>query len=273
MAETTIEWTATRTRGGGMLPGYTFNPWEGCQKVSPACDHCYAETRNIRFSAGANWGPKAPRRRTSAANWKKPYKWDLDAYRKKHRRKVFCASLADVFDTHHSIPPEWHADLWDMIRGTMRLDWLLLTKRPQNIFKTLPSATGGYGQWGKKGYRNVWLGTTAENRVEMIRRGTALKKVPARCHFWSCEPLLEDLGDIPPEIMPDWIIAGGESGSGCRSTDLAWFRNLRDQCAAANVPFFMKQMGGTRKPFPPIPDDLMVRQFPAPYSQRRGGIY
>jgi protein gp37 len=117
-----IEWT-----------DHTFNPWEGCQKVSPGCDHCYAETRNARFAGGTaiNWGPGAPRRRTSPANWRKPPQWNKThaEFFAAHgrRQRVFCASLADVFD--NAVDEQWRADLFALIRATPNLDWLLLTKR------------------------------------------------------------------------------------------------------------------------------------------------
>ena len=108
------------------------------------------------------------------------------------RYRVFCASLADVFDNHGSITSGWRGDLWHLIARTPNLDWLLLTKRPQNIPKMLPD---GYGApaWGD-GWPNVWLGTSTENRVEMLRRGEALARIPARVRFWSAEPLVGDLG-------------------------------------------------------------------------------
>ena len=113
-----IEWT-----------DHTFNPWEGCQKVGPGCDHCYAETRNARFAGGiaVNWGPGAPRRRTSAANWQQPLRWDKnhEAFFAQHgrRQRVFCASLADVFD--NAVDPQWRQDLFALIQRTPNLDWLL----------------------------------------------------------------------------------------------------------------------------------------------------
>lgn len=104
MAENSnIEWT-----------DHTFNPWIGCQKVSPGCDHCYAETWDARGLQGqaTRWGPHAERTRTSAANWRKPLAWNRAAEAAGKRARVFCASLADVFDNHPSILPEWRRDLW-----------------------------------------------------------------------------------------------------------------------------------------------------------------
>ena len=252
---TGIEWT-----------DHTFNPWIGCTRVSPACDHCYAE----RFAAnrlGVGWGPHAERRRTAASTWRLPLAWDRKAERGGVRRRVFCASLADVFD--HAVPPEWRADLWDLICATPFLDWLLLTKRPQNIRKMLPAG------WGE-GRPNVWLGTTGENQREAERRIPHLLAVPARLRFLSCEPLLGPLdltciaardddcayqldalrgehrlsgcGSISSQTFSGkprihWVIAGGESGPDARPSHPDWFRSLRDQCKQAGVPFFFKQWG------------------------------
>jgi protein gp37 len=250
-----IEWT-----------DHTFNPWVGCTKVSPACDHCYAEGWAKRTGQAGLWNGE--RRRTSAANWRLPYKWNNAAPLSGPRPRVFCASLADVFDNQAA--PEWRRDLWWLIRETPNLDWLLLTKRPQNIVKMLPD------NWGE-GYPNVWLGTTVENQTEADRRIVALLEVPAVIHFLSCEPLLGPLdlnsvecgfGTIDAldhEIAPgiDWVIVGGESGPGARPFEERWAQQLKRQCEDALVPFFMKQMSGVRKPLPPIPQHLMLRQFPA----------
>ncbi|MCP5018382.1 MAG: DUF5131 family protein, partial [Ketobacter sp.] len=91
---------------------HTFNPWAGCQPVSPACDHCYAEADTKRYGY-VQWGPKADRRRTGAGTWEKPLKWNREAEEKGIRYRVFCASWADVFDNHKSIKPEWRDDIWN----------------------------------------------------------------------------------------------------------------------------------------------------------------
>ncbi|MEX3008327.1 DUF5131 family protein [Hoeflea sp. TYP-13] len=250
MAENSnIEWTT-----------HTFNPWIGCTKVSAACDDCYAEAWDKRFN-GERWGPKAARTRTKPGNWRKPLKWNRECPIMGPRPRVFCASLADVFDNHKSIKKEWRDDLWRLIRGTVNLDWLLLTKRPQNIARFLPS------DWGEDGYHNVWLGTTVENQVEANRRIPALLNVSARIHFLSCEPLLGPL-DLPNIRVNwcstpidaftgkdekgvqrfghslDWVITGGENSLNFRPVDEDWFRALRDQCDQYHVPFLLKQKEG-----------------------------
>lgn len=236
MAENSgIEWTT-----------HTFNPWIGCTKVSAACDHCYAEAWDKRFG-GERWGPHAPRKRTKT--WGNPVKWNRQAAETGTRPRVFCASLADVFDNHRSIQPEWRGELWGLIRDTPHLDWLLLTKRPQNIAKMLPV------NWGD-GWPNVWLGTTVEDQVEADRRIPHLARVPARVRFLSCEPLLSRIetpflrmhfdayGNWREGGAIHWVITGGESGTHYRPADPDWFRSLRDQCADAGVPFLFKQWEG-----------------------------
>ena len=180
-----IEWT-----------DHTFNPWEGCQKVGPGCDHCYAETRNARFAGGTaiNWGPGAPRRRTSAANWQQPLRWDKnhEAFFAQHgrRQRVFCASLADVFD--NAVDPQWRVDLLSLIDKTPNLDWLLLTKRIGNANAMLDKAEMGVcGKWTNYGPRqNVWIGATIVNQEEADRDIPKLLAVPAVKRFLSMEPLL-----------------------------------------------------------------------------------
>lgn len=266
---------------------HTFNPWEGCTKVSPGCANCYAETRNARFGGGTapNWGKGAPRRRTSVQNWHEPVKWDREAkeefIRKAHqtgagevirhnRPRVFCASLADWLDDE--VPIEWLADLLDLIRKTPHLDWLLLTKRPENWRARIGHA-GEYAALHPDRYQlhlmlrawchdmspsNVWLGTTVENQDMADKRIPALLRIPARVRFLSCEPLLGpvSLGGFdgkhyrswldPVERAScgiHWLIAGGESGPKARPMHPDWARDLRDQCAAAGVPFLFKQWG------------------------------
>ena len=226
MAENSgIEWT-----------DHTFNPWIGCTKVSAACDHCYAEAWDARGLQGkeSRWGPHANRTRTKT--WGNPIKWNKQAAAQGVRFRVFCASLADVFDKHKSILPEWRADLWRMIAATPHLDWLMLTKRPQNIAKMLPA------DWDN-GYANVWLGATVESQKEADRLAH-LTAVPARVHFLSMEPLLSHV-DLSEHIHGlEWVITGGENGTHFRPVDPNWFRGLRDQCAAADVPFLFKQWEG-----------------------------
>jgi len=246
MADVTkIEWTDS-----------TFNPWIGCQHVSPGCDHCYAETQNTfrKWTAGGSWGPGAERRRTSPATWNNPRRLNANAAafvrEYSRRRRLFCASLGDVFD--NQVPEAWRADLFRLIRETPELDWQLLTKRPQNISKMLPP------DWGT-GYANVWLGVTCEDQGHYEQRWPILARIPTVVRFVSYEPALGPLIPTPSNgLFPDWIICGGESGPGARMMDPAWARALRDLCRARGIPFFMKQMTGKK----PIPADLLVREFP-----------
>jgi len=218
---TSIEWTATRINGR-ILPGYTFNPHEGCQKVGPGCDHCYAEARNVRFTGGINWGPHAPRRRTSAANWRKPLKWNAEAEADGIVRHVFCASIADVFDNHPSIEDQERRDLGALVEATPWLIWFFLTKRIGNAKKYLAM------MFPRGLPKNVWIGATIVNREEMLRDGPKLMACAAPIRFWSVEPMLGDLGEIPRELMPEWIIVGGESGHGARPMNPQWARDIRD---------------------------------------------
>lgn len=215
---------------------HTFNPWVGCMKISAACDHCYAEGWAKRTGAPELW--QGERRRTSASNWHTPMKWDRAAAKEDRRARVFCASLADFFD--NQVPTRWRDDAYWKIAQTQNLDWLLLTKRPENILKMLPSPAIGAPEWGA-GWRNVWLGTTVENRAA-LRRIDVLRDIPAAVRFLSIEPLLEDLGEVDLDGI-SWVICGGESGPNARPMHPDWARSIRDQCKAAGVPFFFKQWG------------------------------
>lgn len=245
----------------------TFNPWIGCAEVSPACDHCYARefmTRKSRWATA--WS--GDRFRTSTSNWAAPLRWNAQARDSGIRRRVFCASLADVFDDQ--VPDMWRRDLWNLIVQTPDLDWLLLTKRPQNIPRMLPDACGLFAApWP---WPHVWLGTTVENQEEADRRIPHLLAVPAAIKFLSCEPLLSPIrfSDVPGfnrvslSLRNWWVICGGESGTGFREMNPDWARSLRDQCKTAGVPFFMKQMnGGSQRSMQLIPGDLMIREFPS----------
>lgn len=223
---------------------HTFNPWIGCCKVSPGCTNCYAERDNRRFNWVNGWGPKGERKRTSEANRMKVYQWDIDAGRAGIRRKVFCASLADVFEDREELVP-WRRDLWDLIDKTKNLDWLLLTKRPENIVWMLPDPW----RYDDPFPPNLWLGTTCENQKMYDERLPFLLENRSPVRFISAEPLLSQIHMISSikTRMPDWVIVGGESGINARPMDPAWAIRLRDQCYINGIPFFFKQMGGFRR--------------------------
>ena len=215
---------------------HSFNIVWGCQRVSPGCEHCYAEKIAERFGYPV-WGPpkNTTRRAFGEAHWREPVRWNTTAERAGVRRRVFCASMGDVFENHPTVT-EQRRRLWPLIRATPNLDWLLLTKRPKLIDVALPP------DWGE-GYPNVWLGTSIETR-DYGERAEALMEVPARIRFLSLEPLL---GPVRIDWPVDWVIAGGESGAECRPMDLNWVRSIRDDCDHLGIPFFLKQLGGHPK--------------------------
>lgn len=290
-----IEWT-----------DHTFNPWYGCTKVSPGCEHCYAEALMDHRYHKVHWGKGRPRQRTGRAYWKEPVMWNakeadwdgIETYGGieivRHRPRVFCASLADWLD--EEVPLEWLADLLRLIFETPHLDWLLLTKRPENwgqrigeamchFDKGIPRAHSLHeamsdlakfrrrpvalwlGGWlealmPERGLaeipHNIWIGTTVEDQTRADQRIPELLKIPARVRFLSCEPLLglvrfpssvfrgtaeHGITEHEPTSGIHWVIAGGESGPEARPMHPDWARSLRDQCAAADVPFFFKQWG------------------------------
>jgi protein gp37 len=278
----------------------TFNPIRGCSKVSPACKNCYAMELVNRFG-----GDFLGRRVVAAEKyWKDPLKWNEQARKSGTRVRVFCASLADVFESwdgpihdHNGTqlykhPFGWtdvesnmpltmddvRGRLFDLFDATLNLDWLLLTKRPENILKMWPTwpkgfpsdGSGGHGS-GSRYLKNVWIGTTVENQEQADKRIPELLKCRdlSPVLFLSCEPLLGPV-DLDRESMSfcnvegslvngecehslcrprtyldyiDWIIVGGESGKDARPMNPAWAESLRDQCEAAGVPFFFKQWG------------------------------
>lgn len=268
MENTSISWTDN-----------SFNGWVGCSKVSLGCVNCYAEGINKR-GGHCNWGPGVARRVTTDTNWKKPLKWDRDAAQNGKRLKVFCSSMADVFD--QEAPSEARARLFELIKQTPNLDWQLLTKRPENILRFLPADWNG-------GYPNVWLGVTIENVQTLRRRLPLLKQVQAKLKFLSCEPLLEDVGQVDL-LGIDWVIVGGESGGRARAFDIAWARRIIASCRAQGVAVFVKQLGaqplchgeglrvinakgrrdrhaGDPEFWPPNLQHLAIRQFPGQEAQ------
>lgn len=235
---------------------HTFNPWVGCTKVSGACDNCYAEGWAKRTGQAGLWA--GDRRRTSEANWRQPIKWNAAAKASGTRPRVFCASLADVFD--NQVPAEWRSDLFDLISITPELDWLLLTKRPQNIRRMLRLWHGRAGADDLvERYPNVWLGTTTENQEEYNRRWECLREVPARVRFISYEPALGPLTLMQRQPFPNWVIAGGESGPKARAPWPEWFYDLRQECAMHRIPFLFKQWGEHRPLDPFALTSPMVR--------------
>lgn len=229
-ANSKIEWTH-----------HTFNPWWGCVRISPACKHCYAETWAKRVGANELWGKGAPRRFFTDAHWREPLKWNKEAAKSAERRRVFCASMADVFEDRADLN-ETRERLWALIEATPHLDWLLLTKRIRHVRKLVP--------WSGKWPRNIWLGTSTENQLWLEKRIGHLLEHDVVVRFVSAEPLLGHINLQPYLQTPgssisgiNWVIAGGESGPESRSMNPAWPESLRDQCREANVPFHFKQWG------------------------------
>lgn len=213
---------------------HTHNPWWGCTKVNQDCEHCYAwHFASVRLGLPI-WGPGADRRFFNDKHWDEPLRWNRKAEARSERHRVFCASMADVFEDRPDLQPQ-RRRLWKLISATPHLDWLLLTKRPGNIPEMFPWF------WNDHPQQNVWLGTTSGHQKAAAQFIKQLTKVPARVHFLSVEPLLEqvrlDLSGI------DWVICGGESGPKARPMNPDWARSVRDQCQAAGVAFFFKQWG------------------------------
>lgn len=259
MAENTeISWTDS-----------TQSWWIGCTAISDACTHCYAEALNKR-TGGDNWGNK-PRRRTSVQNWNNPLRWQRKAgeFFAQHgrRRRVFVSSMSDFYD--NQVDPQWRADAWDVIRQCPDLDWLILTKRPQNIRKMLPPF------WDEIKDR-IWSGTTVEDQPRAETNIPHILRIDSRYRFISAEPLLGPLflREIKVGVEPtryldaltgsiysisgydgmrlthdyaphklDWVITGGESGHGARPMHINWPRVIRDDCEMAGVAFHWKQWG------------------------------
>lgn len=258
MAEkTAIEWTH-----------HTFNPWRGCTKVSAGCAHCYADAMSKRNPGVFGiWGDQGTRVIASESAWREPLKWDRAATQAGERRRVFCASMADVFEDRPELI-EPRVRLFHLINQTPGLDWLLLTKRPENI-QRFHGGDGVRRSWAENMPPNVWLGVSVENQ-EAIGRLSHLAGIAATVKFVSAEPLLGPLVlrgssggkeynwlDPKNERGIHWVIIGGESGHHARPCEIAWIRSLVEQCRAANVACFVKQDSG-RYPGQQgrIPDDL-----------------
>lgn len=249
-ANSKIEWTH-----------HTFNPWSGCTKVSPGCANCYAANAMPSARRFAVWGDGEERKPASEAYWRQPLKWDRDAAEAGERRRVFCASMADVFEDRADLDDQ-RVRLFNLICSTPNLDWLLLTKRPENMVRWWRAQQDEAKRAGAEAWwpGNAWAGTSVENQQAADERIPWLLQVPARVRFLSMEPLLGpvQLGIKGPDGhfdffehglghrrrgWIDWVIVGGESGHRARPMSLSWARGVRDQCRAAGVPFLFKQWG------------------------------
>jgi protein gp37 len=243
----------------------TVNWWLGCQRLTLACDNCYAEALVTRYG-WTTWGPHGERKRTSAAYWKQPFRWQRNAskfqFEHGHRQRVFSSSLSDFFDNR--APKEWRDEAWTIIRDTPDLDWLVLTKRPENILRFLPP------DWDD-GYPNVWLGTTTEDQDNYDRRWRKLAAIPAKIRFVSYEPAMGPLtlhGSALP--LPDWLIYGGESGPKARVADWRWGMRIMNECAALGVACFVKQHGTYASN--PLGDTAEARRLDPPSNGKGGAL-
>jgi protein gp37 len=250
--------------GGISWTHFTFNPWWGCNKCSPACLNCYAERLSKRCGFDC-FGSGKLARTFGEAHWNEPRKWNRKAKELGVRYRVFCGSMCDIFQQRNEIEIQMaRAYLWRLIEETPHLDWLLLSKRPENAEMFIPQ--GWWGGWAE----NAWAGATVENQEAANKRIPSLLKLKAQRFFVSCEPLLGliNLHSIPAgngtyydlsyssgsglfdrqshrirDARIDWLIVGGESGPGARPMHPDWVRSLRDQAQAAGVPFHFKQWG------------------------------
>ncbi len=246
MNTSSIEWTE-----------YTWNPVTGCQKVSPGCDHCYAETFAERWR-GIPGHPYEqgfdltlrPERLQQPFKWKKP-------------SRVFVNSMSDLF--HADVPAEYIEQVWETMRGTPRHTYQILTKRAERMERLTRGLTSL-----SEPAPNVWLGVSVESPT-YYSRIRHLQRTPAAVRFLSCEPLLAPLPDLPLDGIA-WVIVGGESGHGARPMHPDWVRDIRDQCQRAGVALFVKQMGsvwarstgvgGKGGVLDEMPADLRIREMP-----------
>jgi protein gp37 len=224
MGQTTISWA-----------DFTLNSWWGCTKISSGCDRCYADTFSHRLGMNL-WGKDAERRFFGDQYWRQPLRWNAQAEKQQKRLRVFCGSMCDIMEDREDVKPH-RERLYALIQQTPWLDWLLLTKRPQNFRRFLPAA------WLQTPQPNVWLMTTVESS-DYLWRIDALKSVPAVVRGLSIEPLLEDLPTLGEYLNGiAWVIVGGESGHGARPLHPDWVRRIRHECSLRDIAFHFKQAG------------------------------
>ena len=233
MAKTKIEWTWRYKDGKPVVQGYTFNPWIGCTKVSPGCANCYAERENNKRKWTEGWGRGIPRHRTSAANWNKVWGWNKKAEKEDQIYSVFVASLADVYD--HEVPVSWRRELFDLMQQCEWLDFLILTKRPENILS--------FSDYTLR--ENMHFGVSVENQDNLWRLNILEALETEGLKFVSFEPLLGPV-DVEPYFSVravDWVIVGGESGPNARPMHPHWARTIQESAEKYHIPFFFKQWG------------------------------
>jgi protein gp37 len=227
----------------------TWNPWQGCTKVSDGCRNCYMYREKSRYGQDPFTVV-----RSKPATFNAPMKWNLQ-----EGSRIFICSWSDFF--HEDADP-WRAEAWQIIDQLSNYDFLIPTKRPERIQKCLPA------NW-HDGYHNVWLGVSVENQQTADERIPILAKMPAALKWISVEPMLEGISLIYRDenwhTVFDWVVLGGESGPNYRSCDIGWLRDAVDQCRKADIPVFVKQLGGwpdTGHELTDFPEDLRIREFP-----------
>lgn len=238
---------------------HTFNSWWGCMKVSDGCKNCYAENLADRFGYPNIWGPagSTERRTFKDKHWAEPLLWAKVAAALGERQRIFSGSMCDWAEDHPTANAE-RPKLWELIRQTPGMDWLLLTKRPENIPNVLPD------DWGPQGYANVWLGTSIED-MRVAGRLDALAAVPAVVRFVSYEPALGPLDQLGAAVsLADWWIYGGESGPDFRQDQDDWARWLRDSCADTRTAFWYKQQSARKPGTRATLDGVEYHQLPLP---------
>lgn len=213
MRTTKIEWTER-----------TWNPVTGCTKISSGCEHCYAEVMARRLCAMGN--PKYRngfRSTTHVDDLKEPLRW-------KSPSTIFVCSMSDLF--HKDVPFDFIDKVMDVIKETPRHNYQILTKRAERMAEYFAS---------RQIPKNAWVGVTVESQATKFRLD-CLRNLKASVKFISCEPLLEDLGELDLTGI-DWIIVGGESGTQARPMEEEWVLNIKGQTDAKHIPFFFKQWG------------------------------
>lgn len=223
----------------------TWNPWRGCEKISPGCAHCYMFTAQERYG-------RDPAVVVRTGTWGDPLRWERDAARARRVERIFTCSWSDWF---HEAADAWRDDAWGVVRRCPHLHFQILTKRHERIAAHLPA------DWGD-GYPNVWLGVSIENN-RFVHRADALRELPAAVRFISAEPVLSSMPDLNLTGI-DWLIVGGESGPGFRPMDHAWVRELRAKARAAGTAFFFKQSAAPRTEMGIRLDGDIVREYPRP---------